>query len=512
MNPMSDATTTRSGLGRRRWLILGVIGIAQLMVVLDLTVMNIALPSAQRALHFTTVDRQWVVTAYTLAFGSLLLLGGRLSDLLGRKVTFLTGLAGFAGVSAIGGASVNFTMLVTARACQGAFAALLVPSALSLLTTTFTEPKERGKAFGIYGAIAGAGGAVGLLLGGALTQYLSWRWCLYVNLIFAAVAFAGGALLLQRQPSRIKPKLDVPGVVLVSGALFCLVYGFANAATHSWATPSTYGFIAAGVALGAGFAVWQGRAAHPLLPPRIVLDRNRGGAYLSMLIASAGLFGTFLFLTYYLQQTLGYSPLVTGVAFLPISAGLVLASNLSTIVLMPRFGPKPLVAFGLLAAAGGAAWLAQVGPHTGYATGVLGPLILAAVGLGMVIAPAINTGTFGVAPQDAGVASATVTVGQQLGASIGTSLLNTIFAGAVTSYLAANLASARIIGLPAVTRLALAHGYDTAFWWIAGIFAGGAVVGGALLRRGPLTPAGTPSPARADAPTAHAETGPARPA
>ena len=512
MNPMSDATTVRSGLGRRRWLILGVIGLAQLMVVLDLTIMNIALPSAQRALHFSTVDRQWVVTAYTLAFGSLLLLGGRLADLLGRKVTFLTGLAGFAGVSAIGGASVNFTMLVTARACQGAFAALLVPSALSLLTTTFTEPKDRSKAFGIYGAIAGAGGAVGLLLGGALTEYLSWRWCLYVNLIFAAVAFAGGALLLQRQPSRIKPKLDVPGVFLVSGALFCLVYGFANAATHSWATPSTYGFLAAGVVLGVVFAAWQGRAAHPLLPPRVVLDRNRGGAYLSMLVASAGLFGTFLFLTYYLQQTLGYSPLVTGIAFLPISAGLVVASNLSTIVLMPRFGPKPLIASGMLAAAGGAAWLAQVGPHTAYATGVLGPLILAAIGLGMVIAPAINTGTFGVAPQDAGVASATVTVGQQLGASIGTSLLNTIFAGAVASYLTANLASARIIGRQALTGLALAHGYDTAFWWIAGIFAGGAILGGALLRRGPLTQAGTPPPVPADAPAAHAETGPALPA
>ena len=305
---MSDATPVSSGLGRRRWLVLGVIGIAQLMVVLDLTIMNIALPSAQRALHFTAVDRQWVVTAYTLAFGSLLLPGGRLADLLGRKVTFLTGLVGFAGVSAIGGASVNFTMLVTARACQGAFAALLVPSALSLLTTTFTEQKERGKAFGIYGAIAVAGGAVGLLLGGALTEYLSWRWTLYVNLIFAAVAFAGGALLLQRQPSRIKPKLDIPGVLLVSGAVFCLVYGFSNAAAHSWHTPSTYGFIAAGVVLGVAFAAWQGRAAHPLLPPRVVLDRNRGGAYLSMLIAGAGLFGTFFFLTYYLQQTLGYSP------------------------------------------------------------------------------------------------------------------------------------------------------------------------------------------------------------
>jgi EmrB/QacA subfamily drug resistance transporter len=509
---MSDDTSASSSLDRRRWTILGVIGLAQLMVVLDLTIMNVALPSAQRALHFTTVDRQWVVTAYTLAFGSLLLLGGRLADLLGRKVTFLAGLAGFAGVSAIGGASVNFAMLVTARACQGAFAALLVPSALSLLTTTFTTPKDRGRAFAVYGAIAGAGGAIGLLLGGALTEYLSWRWTLYVNLIFAGVAFAGGALLLTRQSSPGKPRLDIPGVLLVSGALFCLVYGFSNAAAHSWATPSTWGFLAAGVVLVAAFAAWQGRAAHPLLPPRVVLDRNRGGAYASMLIASAGLFGIFLFLTYYLQQTLGYSPLVTGVAFLPISGGLILASNLSTIVLMPRFGPRPLVTSGMLAAAGGAAWLAQLGPHSGYATGVLGPVILASVGLGMVIAPVINTGTFGVAPQDAGVASAAVTVGQQLGASIGTSLLNTIFASAVASYLTAHLAAAALIGRPALAALALAHGYDTAFWWVTGIFAGGAVVGGALLRSGPLTQQRPASPAPADAPAAQARTGPAAPA
>ena len=509
---MSNPSSISSGPGRQRWLVLGVIGLAQLMVVLDLTVMNIALPSAQRALHFSTVDRQWVITAYTLAFGSLLLLGGRLADLLGRKVTFLAGLAGFAGVSAIGGASVNFAMLITARACQGAFAALLVPSALSLLITTFTEPKDRSKAFGIYGAIAGAGGAIGLLLGGVLTQYLSWRWCLYVNLLFAAVAFTGGALLLKRQPSPIKPRLDIPGVFLVSGAVFCLVYGFSNAATHHWATPSTYGFLAAGVALGAGFAAWQSRAAHPLLPPRVVLDRNRGGAYLSMFIASAGLFGIFLFLTYYLQQTLGYSPLVTGVAFLPISGCLVIASNLSTIVLMPRVGPKPLVTSGMLAAAGGAAWLAQLGPHAGYAADVLGPIILAATGLGMVIAPVINTGTFGVAPQDAGVASATVTVGQQLGASVGTSLLNTVFASAVTSYLAAHIAAARIIGPHALTALALAHGYETAFWWTSGIFAVGAVIGGTLLRNGPLNVTGTPSQARGEVSNAPAEDNPARPA
>jgi len=509
---VSDDTSVSSGLGRRRWLVLGVIGLAQLMVVLDLTVMNIALPSAQRALHFTTVDRQWVVTAYALAFGSLLLLGGRLADLLGRKETFLTGLVGFAGVSAVGGASVNFTMLVTARACQGMFAALLVPSALSLLTTTFTEPGERGKAFGVFGAIAVAGGALGLLLGGALTEYLSWRWTLYVNLIFAGVALTGGALLLRRQPSQIKPRLDIPGVLLVSSAVFCLVYGFSNAGTHGWGTPSTYGFLAAGVVLLTAFAAWQGRVPHPLLPPRVVLDRNRSGAYLSMLIAGAGLFGTFFFLTYYFQQTLGYSPLVAGVAFLPISAGSAVASNVATIAAMPRVGPRPLVAFGMLCAAGAMVWLAQLGPHTGYAAGVLGPLILAAVGMGLVIAPSISTGTFGVGPQDAGVASATVTVGQQVGASIGTSLLNTLFAGAVASYLTANLASARLIGRQALTGLALARGYDTAFWWIAGIFACGAVVGGALLRNGPLAQTGTPSRAASDATNAQPEVGPALPA
>jgi EmrB/QacA subfamily drug resistance transporter len=502
---MSDPASSISTRDRR-WLILGVIGIAQLMVILDLTVMNIALPSAQRALGFTTADRQWVVTAYTLAFGSLLLLGGRLADLLGRKVTFLTGLAGFAVVSAIGGASVNFAMLITARACQGAFAALLVPSALSLLTTTFTAPKDRSRAFAVYGAIAGAGGALGLLLGGALTEYLSWRWTLYINLIFAGVAFTGGVLLLQRQPSPVKPRLDIPGVVLVSSAVFCLVYGFSNAATHNWHTPSTWGFLAAGVALSVTFAAWQGRAAHPLLPPRVVLDRNRGGAYLSMFIAAAGLFGIFLFLTYYLQQTLGYSPLVTGVAVLPMSAGLILMANLSTIVLMPRFGPKPLVAVGMLAASGGTAWLAQLGVHTGYATGVLGPLILAGVGVGMVIAPVINTGTFGVAPQDAGVASATVTVGQMLGGSVGTSLLNTIFAAAVASYLTAHLAAARLAGRPALAGLALAHGYDTGFWWIAGIFATGAIVSGTLLRPGPLGQKRTPTRADGEVTAAQAET------
>ena len=488
---------------RRRWLVLGVIATGQLMVVLDLTVMNIALPSAQRALHFTTADRQWVVTAYTLAFGSLLLAGGKLADLLGRKNTFLVGLLGFAGVSTVGGASVNFAMLVTARACQGAFAALLVPSALSLLTTKFTDPRDRAKAFGIYGAIATAGGAVGLLIGGALTEYLSWRWTLYVNLIFAGVAFIGGVLLLDRQVSSVKSHLDVPGVLLSSGGLFCLVYGFSNAATHSWHTPSTWGFLLGGLALLVAFASWMGRTAHPLLPPRVVLSRNRGGAYVSMFVASLCLFATLFFLTYYLQRTLGYSPLVTGIAFLPISVGLAGAANLSTIVLMPSVGPRPVMTVGLLVAAGAMAWLAQLGTHTGYAAGVLGPIIVIGIGLGMVVAPAISTGTYGVAPQDAGVASATVTVGQQLGASIGTSLLNTIFASAVASYLVAHASSAKVSGHLVLNQLAASRGYDTAFGWTSAIAAGGAIAAGLILRPGPLvakTTSGHPQPS-ADART-----------
>jgi MFS family permease len=263
---------------RRRWFVLGLVGLAQLMIVLDITIMNIALPSAQTALHFSDFDRQWVITAYALAFGSLLLLGGRLGDMFGRKVTFLTGLTGFAVASAVGGASTSFVMLVTARACQGAFAALLAPAALGLLTTTFSNPRERGRAFGVYGAIAGGGGLMGLLLGGVLTEYLDWRWCLYVNLLFAGVAALGATIILPRQRSSGSAHLDVAGVLAVSGSMFCLVYGFSNAAMHGWHTPSTWGFLAAGIALLVVFAAWQTRAAHPLLPPRVVLDRNRGGA------------------------------------------------------------------------------------------------------------------------------------------------------------------------------------------------------------------------------------------
>ncbi|HEY7432442.1 MAG TPA: MFS transporter [Streptosporangiaceae bacterium] len=477
------------GSGRKQWLILGVIALAQLMVVLDATIVNIALPSAQQDLHFSTVDRQWVVTAYALAFGSLLLLGGKLVDLLGRKVIFVGGLIGFAAASAVGGAATSFGMLVAARACQGMFGAFLAPSALSLLTTTFSDPKDRGKAFGVFGAVAGAGGAVGLLLGGVLTEYLSWRWCLYVNLFFAAIAVIGALLLLTRQPSPARPRLDLFGVLTVSSGMFCIVYGFANAATHSWHTPSTWGFLAAGALLLLVFCWWETRVRQPLLPLRVVLDRNRGAAYLSILLAGSGMFGIFLFLIYYMQQTLGYTPVVTGLAFLPMVAGIMASANVSTVVLMPRVGPRPLVPFGFLIAAAAMVWLTRIGVDSSYASAILPSLLVVGVGLGMVIAPSINTGTFGVARSDAGVASATVNTGQQLGGSLGTALLNTMAASATAAYLTSHASAATTVRgqpSPELLGLALVHGYTTAFWWTAGIFAAGAVVAAVLFRWGPL--------------------------
>ncbi|GAA0270436.1 MFS transporter [Actinomadura nitritigenes] len=495
--PADPAGTT--GRDPRRWLILAVIASAQLMVVLDLTVMNLALPSAQRALGFTTADRQWVVTAYALSFGSLLLFCGRLADLIGRKATFLTGLVGFAAASAAGGAATGFPMLVTARACQGVFGALLAPSALSLLATTFKDPKERAKAFGVYGMVAAAGGGLGLLLGGALTSSLSWRWCMYVNLLFAAIAITGGALLVPRQRRTPGGRLDVPGVLAVSGGMFCLVYGFSNAASHSWGTPSAWGFLVAGGALLALFAAWQSRAAQPLLPPRIVLDRNRAGAYLTVLISGAGTFGVFLFLVYYMQVTLGYSAVRSGVAMLPMVALSGTTATLGNTRLLPRFGPRPMVVAGMLLNTAGMVWLTGIGAHSAYASALLGPLMVTGAGMGLIFGMAAATGTFGVAPQDAGVASASINTGQQLGGSIGTALLNTIAASATTGYLTDHVHGRPT---PHLLQLAAIHGYTTVFWWCAGIFATGAVLCGALLRPGPLLrPAAAPVPRQATEPT-----------
>ena len=460
----------------RRWWILAVLGIAQLMVVLDTTVVNIALPSAQRSLGFGDGDRQWIVTAYALAFGSLLLLGGRLADLFGRKRLFLIGLIGFSVASAVGGAATNFGMLVTSRAVQGAFGALLAPAALSLLSTTFTRPSERSKAFGIYGAIAGGGAAIGLLLGGVLTEYLSWRWTMYVNLIFAAASFAGGWLLLHHRPSGHRPKLDLPGVTTVSSGLFAIVYGFSHAETGGWANSVTIGFLIAGAALLIAFVYLQTRVAHPLLPLRVVLDRNRGGAYLAIFAVGAGMFGVFLFLTYYLQQTLGFSAVQSGLAFLPMTAMIMIMSQVGTVGLAPRIGPRFIVAPGLAIAAVGMWMLTQLDLGSTYVNGVLPATMVFGVGLGLTFSSAMNLATSGVDASDSGVASAMVNTGQQVGGSIGTALLNTLAASAATSYIGSHSGSADL------AAQATMHSYTTAFGWAAGILAVGAVICAVLLR------------------------------
>ncbi|WNI15908.1 MFS transporter [Actinacidiphila sp. ITFR-21] len=461
-----------------RWWVLCVVALAQLMVVLDATIVNIALPSAQQALGFSNGNRQWIVTAYALAFGSLLLLGGRLADLIGRKRTFLIGLIGFAVASAIGGGAPSFEVLVAARALQGTFGALLAPAALSLLTTTFSDPKERAKAFGIYGAIAGAGGAFGLLLGGLLTEYLDWRWCLYVNLLFALIAFAGGSRFLSSGVSPDRPALDIPGTVVVSGGLFCIVFGFSNAQRHGWSAPSTWGFLAAGGVLLAAFVWWQGRAEHPLLPLRVVADRDRGASYLAMFISGAGMFGVFLFLTYYLQRTLLYSPVKTGVAFLPMVVVIMITSVVTTNMLVPRIGAKPIVPTGMLFSGGAMAWLTSLDASSTYGAHVLPPLLLMGLGLGMIFATGMNLATAGVKNYDAGVASAMVNTSQQVGGSIGTSLLNTLATSAAARYLVGRRPTAAVAGK------AQLHSYMVAYWWSAAFFAAGAVITLLLYRRG----------------------------
>src|SRR6516225_2919177 len=473
-----------SGVGAgpaRRWWVLGVVGLAQLMVVLDATIVNIALPSAQRALAFSNADRQWVVTAYSLAFGGLLLLGGRLSDLVGRRRMLIIGLIGFAAASALGGAATSFAVLVIGRGAQGAFGAMLAPAALSTLTVTFTDPAERGKAFGVYGAIAGGGGAVGLLLGGFLTEYLSWRWCLYVNVVLAVVAVAGAVRLLASHPRNPDVKIDWPGTVLEVAGLVSLVYGLSEADTKGWGAPTTVVLLVAGVVLLAAFVLVEQRVQHPLLPLRIVLNRFRGGAYLAIGLSAIGVFGIFLFLTYYLQLTLAYSPVKSGLAFLPMIAAIIAASTTSSGVLMPRVGPRPLIPVGLLIAAGGLALLAaELGLHTSYPAWILPSLVLVGAGLGVVFGCALNTATYGSGAADAGVAAALVNTNQQVGGSIGTALLNTLAASAFTSYVLAHGPG------PLVQAEAAVHSYVVGFWVSAAILAGSAVVCALVLPSGTL--------------------------
>ncbi|SBV05820.1 drug resistance transporter, EmrB/QacA subfamily [Streptomyces sp. Ncost-T6T-1] len=475
----------------KRWWALAVIALAQLMVILDGTIVNIALPSAQRALDMSDADRQWVITAYTLAFGGLLLLGGRIADLVGRKRAFVIGLAGFAAASALGGAATGPGMLFAARALQGAFAAVLAPSALSLLTTTFTDPKERAKAFGVYGALAGGGSAVGLIVGGLLTEYLNWRWSLYVNVPIALAALLGAPAFLRDRSGRGGGHLDVPGVLLGCGGLVALVYGFSEAEPRGWTSPSVLTLLVAGVLLLVAFVWWQSRAASPLLPLRIVKDRVRAGALATMGLATIGMFGVFLFLTYYLQVVLGYPPVRTGLAFVPISAGIAVAAARIAPRLLLRTAPRTLMSSGMVLAAAGMVLLSRLTVHASYVPHVLPALLLLGLGMGLTFMPVYATATVGVPAQDAGVASAVLNTVQQMGASLGTVLLNTIATGATSRYVHAHD--------PAHGGAALdegmVHGFSVAYWCSAGVLLLAALVAGLTVRHKTPKRAGNGAPA-----------------
>jgi EmrB/QacA subfamily drug resistance transporter len=449
------------------------------MVVLDSTIMVIALPSAQHGLGFSDTDRQWMLTAYTLAFGGFLVLGGRISDMIGTKRTLIIGVVGFALASAIGGAAQTTVMLIAARGLQGLFGALLAPSVLSLLSLTFTEPHERGRAFGIYAAIAIGGAAFGLILGGFLTQYLDWRWCLYVNLPIAALVAIGAFTMIPRQEESRGIRLDLLGVVLGCGGLVALVYALGEAATDGWGSARVIGALVLSALLLSGFIFWQSKIPNPLLPLRVLKERNRAGSFLTILLAVAGMFGTFLFLTYLLQSVDGYSPLKTGVAFLPLLVMNALASTQLASRLLPRVATRLLVVPGLVVAALGVALLTQLSPDSSYVTHLLPTELLLGLGLGLAIVPCISTATNHAAPHDVGVTAATTNTSQQIGASIGTALLNTIAASATATYLRAHRGGTELL------QRATVHGYALASAWAAGILLLAAVLSGILITAHP---------------------------
>jgi EmrB/QacA subfamily drug resistance transporter len=492
----APAGTTTPAPDPQRWKALAFIGIAQLMVVLDATIVNIALPQAQADLQFSDANRQWVITAYSLAFGGLLIAGGRLGDLWGRKRVFLTGLIGFALASALGGAAVNTGMLLGARALQGLFAALLAPAALSLVAVTFPDGRERAKAFGVFSAIAGGGGAVGLLLGGVLTEYVDWRWCLYVNVVFAVVAAAGAAWSVrERNEQRNRDRLDVPGAVLGTAGLVALVYGFSRAEEAGWTAGTTIGLFVAAVVLLTAFVLVERRVAAPLLPLRVVTDRNRAGAFLGVGLAMIGMFAQFLFMAYWFQLVAGYSPLTSGFAFLPHIAGLIVGTTQIATRLSGRVPVRRIMVPGLLVAALGMLLLTRLTVDSSYWALVMPATVLLGVGMGAAFMPAMTLATSGIRPQDAGVASAMVNTSQQVGGSIGTALLNTIAAGATTGWIATHATGA--VADPAEAAV---HGYVTAFWWAAAIMLLAALLVAVLVRTEDRRATGSPTE-DADGPT-----------
>ncbi|HZG96959.1 MAG TPA: MFS transporter [Nocardioidaceae bacterium] len=448
---------------RRRRFALVVIAVAQLMVVLDATIVNIALPQAQTELGIGDADRQWVVTAYTLTFGGLLLLGGRVADRWGRKRSFIVGLVGFAAASAVGGLATGGGLLFASRGLQGVFGALLAPAALSLLSVLFVETRERAAAFAVFGAVSGGGSAIGLLLGGVLTEYTSWRWCLLVNVPIALLAVLGAlrALPADQAGERSGGRYDVSGAVLVTLGLTALVFGFTTAAEDGWSAPVTIGVIALAAVLLVAFVIVERRAGDPLLPLDLLLDRDRGGAYLYSLFVGATVAGSLLFLTFAMQAVLGYTPLQAGSASLAITVGVLVGSTAAG-RLVPRVGPRAVLAAGASVSAGGLLLLSRFTADSTFLGLLLPAQLVLGVGLGMSFVTAAQLGLTGTPDRVAGAASAVVNASQQVGASLGTALLNTLATTAFAARLATDPPAGA--GFPAE---AAAHSYATAFGWAA---------------------------------------------
>jgi EmrB/QacA subfamily drug resistance transporter len=473
----------------RRWLALAVIAVTVLMIILDATIVNIALPSVSKDLEISAATQQWIVTAYTLTFGGFLLLGGRIADFWGRKRTYLVGAAGFAIASAIGGLAQNEAMLFAARAAQGAFGALLGPASLALLTVLFTDAKERAKAFAVYGAIAGGGSAVGLLLGGVLTEYVDWRWCFWVNIPVAIVAIAAAIPFVPESKAPGDSTYDVPGAVLVTLGLTSFVYGFTKVAQaaqqhptqNAWGNVAAWLFIAAGAVLVALFVVVELRVKNPLLPMRLVLDRNRGGAYLTSALVGAGLIGAFFFLSLYFQQVLGYKPVEAGFASLPTTLGVLVSAGAAS-ALVPRIGPKPLMVVGGLLAAGGLFLMSFLQVDSSFWAIPFPGQLLLGLGLGFTFVPLSNLALIGAGEHDAGAAGAMLQAVQQVGASVGTALLATISVAAITSSITDAAQAGQDPRDPAVGLAAQVDGYTTAFLWAAGLLLIGALVSAVLIK------------------------------
>lgn len=453
----------------RRWLILAVIASAQMMVVLDATIVNIALPSAQSALGISDVDKQWVITAYALTFGGFLLLGGRIADYWGRKRTFVVGMLGFAGASALGGLATNQEMLFAARALQGTFGAMLAPAGLAILTTTFHDPDERAKAFAVFGAVAAGGAAVGLLLGGILTELLNWRWCLLVNTPVAILVALATYRIVTESKSGGSGNYDIPGALLGTLGLVSLVYGFTKAGETSWGDSTTVIFLAAAVVLLGAFVLVELRSKNPLLPMRILLDRNRGGSYMTSVLLGAAIFGASLFLTYYFQQVLGYTPIQAGLASLPISLGVFAAAG-GVGKVLTRFGPRPIMTLGAIFGTVGMLLLAQIDVDSNFWLLVFPGELLFGAGMGMIFVPLSNLALINIDANDAGAASAVLNASQQVGGSLGTALLSSLSVAATDAFFADNK------GMPDLKSEALTHGFSVGFYWAAALMFLAAVI------------------------------------